>query len=126
MSLPLPVGCLIDECNVGPLPVERRLPPVQNDFGGFDASAPVAFDLNPVAAHTLAGRDLLQVPEADRNSEITRFQAKVRLFVADGGQAPDVVTYRGRRWRIVRVDDYLLQGGVFIADGALEDLQAIP
>jgi hypothetical protein len=119
----LDVGGLIDECNVGPLQVERRLPPVQNSFGGFDRQAPTVFQLNPVAAHTLNGRDLLQVPEADRNGEVTRFQAKERLFVADGGQAADVITYRGRRWRIVRVDDYLLQGGVFIADGALEDLQ---
>lgn len=126
MSLPLPVDCLIDDCNVGPLQVERRTPPTQNQFGGFEAAAPVVFDLNPVAAHTLNGRDLLQVPEADRNGEVVRFQTKVRLFVADGGHAPDVVTYRGRRWRIVRVDDYLLQGGVFIADGALEDLQAQP
>ena len=126
MTLPLPVGCLIDDCNIGPLSVERRTPPVQNPFGGFDAAAPVVFELNPVAAHTLNGRDLLQVPEADRNGEVVRFQTKVRLFVADGGQAPDVVTYRSRRWRIVNVSDYLLQGGVFIADGALEDLQAIP
>ena len=126
MSLPLPVGCIIDDCNVGPLQVERRGPPVQNEFGGFDAAAPVVFSLNPVAAHNLDGRDLLQVPEADRNSETVQFYTKQRLHVADGGFAPDVVLYRGRRWRITRVQDYEIQGGVFCALGTLEDLQSIP
>ncbi len=126
MTLPLPVDCIIDDCNVGPLQVERRLPPVPNAYGGFDPSPAVAVTLNPVAAHNVDGRDLLQVPEADRTSEMVQFYTKVRLFVADGGQAPDVVTYRGRRFRIVRVQDYELQGGVYCSMGALEDLQSKP
>ena len=126
MSLPLQVGSLIDECNVGPLTLERRLAPTPNAFGGFDAQAPQILTLEPVAAHNLTGRDLDQLPEADRNSEIVEFYTKIRLFVADVGHAPDVVLYQGRRWRIVRVMDYDIQGDVYMSYGALEDLQAVP
>lgn len=136
MSLiPLEVESLVDDFNLGPLTVERRDPPIQNAYGGFDAVAPVVFALDPVAAHNVQGRDLDQVPEADRNSEIVQFYARVSSWpvgvdpgfrVADGGKAPDVVTYRGRRFRIIKVRDFFLQGDVHCALGALEDLQAVP
>ena len=123
---PLEVADLIDEFDIGPLIAENFPEPVQNQFGGFDAGTPVEVVLDPVAAHNLTGRDLDQVPEADRNSEIVQFYIKVRLFVADGGRAASVVNYRDRRYRVVTVRDFELQGEMFCAFGALEDVQAIP
>jgi hypothetical protein len=125
-SLPLPVGSVIDEFNVGPLTVERRVPPDKNQYGAFDAAVGNNIVIDPVAAHNLTGRDLNQVPEADRNSEVVQFYTKVRLFVADGGFAADIVTYQDRRFRIVRVRDFDPQGGIYCAFGALEDVQAVP
>lgn len=126
MALPLPVDDVIDELEVGPLTVERRSTPTQNVFGGRTPAIAEQFTLDPVSAHNLTGRDLDQVPEADRNSEVVQFYTKVRLHVADGGHVADVVLYRDRRYRIVRVRDFDLQGGIFCAFGALEDLQAVP
>ena len=126
MTLPLPVDDLIDEFNVGPLTIERRSTPTQNVFGGRTAAIAEQVILDPVAAHNVTGRDLDQVPEADRNSEVVQFYTKVRLHVADGGRVADVVEYRDRRYRIVRVRDFDLQGFSYCAFGALEDLQAVP
>ncbi len=126
MTFPLPVADLIDEFNVGPLTVERRSTPTQNQFGGREPVAAEVVALDPVAAHNLTGRDLDQVPEADRNSEVVQFYSQVRLRVADGGRVADVVEYQSRRFRIVRVRDFDPQGGVFCAFGALEDVQAVP
>lgn len=123
MTLPLPVADLIDDCNMGPLMVERKGQPTKNAHGGFDDAPVTLIRFNPIAAHNTSGRDLDQVPEADRNSELVTFQAKRRFFVADGGQAADVVRYQGRRFRVVAVMDYTLQGGVYIAHAALVDVQ---
>ena len=121
--LPLDVAPVIVEFNVGPLAVERRSAPTQNAFGGRDSAAPVPIVLDPVSAHNLTGRDLDRVPEAGRNSEVVQFYTFVRLFVADGGNAADVVLHRSRRYRIVKVRDFEVQGGVYCAFGALEDVQ---
>lgn len=135
MSLPLDVGSVIDDCDVGPLVVERRTDPVQNAFGGFDAAAPVLFQISPVAVHVLRGRDLLQVPEADRNTETLQVYAKNVSFpaamgagfrVADDGFAPDVALYQGRRYRFTTSQDYSQNGAVWFGLATLEDLQAIP
>lgn len=124
--LPLDVASLVDDFNVGPLEVERRNPPTQNEFGGYDAATASVVTLDPVAAHNTTGRDLDQVPEADRNSEVVQFYTRERLFVADGGRAADVVLYRDRKFRIIRVRDFEVQGGVYCAFGALQDVQAVP
>lgn len=115
MSLPLPLDSgLIQEFNVGPLTLERRSAPVQNARGGFDDGTLTTLSLNPVAAHTVDGRDLLQVPEADRTNEVVAFYTTTPLRTSEASAAPDVITYRGRKFRAVRVMDYQLQGGVFI------------
>lgn len=124
--LPIDVAPLIDEFNVGPLTVERRAAPVANATGGYDAQAPSLVVFDPIAAHTVDGRDVMQGPEADRNAETTRFYARARLYAADDGFARDVVLYRGRRWRITKVEDNDLQGAVYMADAVLEEVQVIP
>ena len=127
MTFPLPVASLIDEFNVGPLTVERRSTPTQNVFGGQTPAVSEQVILDVVAAHNVTGRDLDQVPEADRNSEVVQFYTKVRLHVADGGRVADVITdYQSRRFRIIKLRDFDPQGGVFCAFGALEDVQAVP
>jgi len=107
--------------NVGPLTLYRADPPAQNEFGGFDDSSPDTLELNPVAVHTLGGRDLEQLPEADRNTETIQLHTLERLYVADGDKSPDRVVYQDRTYRVIRVEDYSQQGGVWISLAALEE-----
>lgn len=118
--LPLDVDGLVDdftlEDQLGPLVVERRAAPTRNAFGEMVQASPTLLRLRPWTAHTATGRTLLQVPEADRNSEVTQFYTgNVRLYVADAGREPDVIRYNDRRWRVVRVDNYAAQGRAFWA-----------
>lgn len=123
-ALPLDVDVLVDEYNVGPLTVYRSVPPVQNQFGGYTKQTPTTFTLNPVAAHDVTGRDLDQVPEADRNRGIKQFYTKQRLYVADGGKQADVIGFEGRRYRMIKVWNEDAQGLVWIGQGALEEVTA--
>lgn len=123
MALPLPVNGIIDDFNVGPLTVTRRGVPTLNAYGEMVDAAAVTFQVNPVAAHNLTGRDLLSVPEADRVNEVTQFYTKVRLYTATDNQAADVITYNSRDWRIIGVQDYQTQGACWIAQGVLVDQQ---
>jgi len=82
------------------------LPKVQNAFGGFDEGVAEVFAIDPIAAVNSAGRALDQTPEADRNAEQVEFYVRSdisypagvdpRPKVADAGNLPDVLTYRGR------------------------------
>ena len=125
--LPLDVHSVIQEFNVGPLIAENFPTPAQNTFGGAVTGGVASqIELDPVAVHTVTGRDLQEVPEAYRTAEVIQLYTVVRLFVADGGRSSSVVTYRDRRFKAVRVQDYELQGVVFIIHAALEDVQAVP
>jgi hypothetical protein len=124
MSLPLAVDSLIDDFNLGPLNCTRRGVPTLDAYGEYDPAVNITVVFNPIAAHTAQGRDLLQVPEADRNTEITKFYTRERMFVADALQAADVMTYNGRDWRMVKVKNYATQGNVYIGWGALVEVQA--
>ena len=124
--LPLPVADLVDRFDVGPLQVERRTPPTPNAWGGFDTAPATVLSIRPISAHNVQGRDLDQLPEADRVSEVVQFYTRTRLYTATDGFAPDVVLYQGRRWRIVTVRDFDPQGGIYCALGVLEDPQARP
>ena len=112
---------LLASFNVGPLVVHRVALPSQNARGGFDDAADGTFDLNPVCVHTLSGRDLEQVPEADRNRETIQIYSQVRMNVADEGTTADVVEYDCRRWRVFHVENNARQGGVYISYAVLED-----
>jgi len=95
----------------------------------------VTFDINPIAAVNATGRALNQAPEADRNAETFEFYVRrdisypagidPRPRVADEGDVPDVLTYRGRNFRITQVEDYDLQGAVYLITATLEDLQTV-
>jgi hypothetical protein len=129
-----PVAELIDEFDLtpdlGPLEIERRGVPVKNEWGEYEPAAAVPLFLSPWTAHNVSGRDLDQVPEADRNSEIVQFYARDGSFpgapgfkVADDSSAADIVLYKGRRFRIVTVRDFSAQGRVWCAMGALVEVQ---
>ena len=117
------VASLVDSLNIGPLAVERASAPVANAWGGYDTPTPATFQINPIAAHVSTGRDLDSDRSADRNSERVEFYTRRRLFVSDGGQAADVITYQGRRYRVIQTQNYDPQGAVYISIGVLEDVQ---
>ena len=122
--LPLDVAPLVGDFEIpGGLTVLRSAQPTQNAYGGWDAAADVSLQISPIAVHNMTGRDLDQLPEADRNSEAIRVYTQVRLYVADGGNAPDVVLYQGRKWRVTQVLDYSIQGDVYVSTATLQDVQ---
>jgi len=130
--MPIPVlpnvRTLVNTLATQPIQLERQGDKVQNQFGGWGPGPISVFTVNPVSVHQ-------QVPEADRTTEIVKFIARESSFpagqqsgfrVADDGYQSDVAIYRGRRFRIVGVRDFVEQGDVWIALGALEDRQARP
>ncbi len=115
------VASLVNNFNIGPLTVDRPGLPTQNARGGFTPAVSSTFQLDPVAAVQSSGRNLLQNPEADRNDGMVDFYAKVRINVADQAQVADRITYRSRVYRVTKVEDYELQGGVYCATGTLQE-----
>lgn len=102
----------------------RYAAPTQNAYGTWDKPAATAINLTNVVIHNLTGKDLDQVPEANRNIETIEVYSLVRLYVADGGNDADIVVYRGRRYKVIQVMDYELQGGVYISLAQLIDKEA--
>ncbi len=137
--MPIPVlpnvRTLVNTLATQPIQLERQGDKAQNQFGGWEPGPISVFTVEPVSVHNANARDLQQVPEADRTTEIVKFIARESSFpagqqsgfrVADDGYQSDVAIYRGRRFRIVGVRDFVEQGDVWIALGALEDRQARP
>jgi PAS domain-containing protein len=124
--LPLDVSSLVDDFDLtsalGPLKVERRVAPTLNAQGEFETAAPTYLRLSPWTAHTASGRNLQQVPEADRSTEVTEFYVQnTRLYVADGNRPPDILHYQDRRWRVVTVNRFGAQGRVWFVLAVLVD-----
>ena len=105
--------------NAGPLEVIRSDPKEQNARGGWEPSRTRQLIVSPATVHTINGRILNQVGEANRTIETIRVYVLQRLFVSDGNQDADVVVYRGRCFKVTVVDDYELAGEVFICDAEL-------
>ncbi len=135
MSLVDPVASTVDDFDLtpelGPLLVERRTSPVKNTTGGYDPASPSTISVQPWSAHNVTGRDLDQVPEADRNSEVVQFYTRDGSWpgvakgfrVADQGSAADVVAYNGRNYRVTTVRDFSPQGRVWCGFGVLMETQ---
>lgn len=125
---------LVDVFNIGPLTVDRRGSKTLNKYGAWETPPPTTFVIDPVAAHPISGKDLDRVPEADRTKEVVEFYGRVASFpagvegfyVAGPGRLPDVILYRGRRYRVVQAQDYFLQGDVWLAFGEREDAKETP
>ena len=122
MALLDAVSSLVTRYNVGPLTVHRPGPGVQNAYGDYTDAAAATITIDPVAVHTATGRALLQVPEADRTIETIELYTNVRLYLSEDGQVADRVEYRDRTFRVVHVDDYDLQGGIYLALAQLEEV----
>ncbi len=129
-----PVATLVDAFapDIGPLTVERRNAPTKNAYGEYVPATASTFQVYPVACHQLTGRDLDQLPEADRNNGAVQFYARDGSFpggvtkgwrVSDGGKDADVILYNGRRYRLAKVPDFSLQGRAWCAIGVLEEVQ---
>jgi hypothetical protein len=114
------VSGLVAHFNYGPLTVQRAGPPTLSALGAFQDATPVPVTLNPVGVHTLNGRELEQVPEADRLREHIKIYTKVRLYVADGDKVADRLEWRGRTYRVISVKDYELQAGAYLSIAVLE------
>jgi len=124
MGLPLPMASLIEDCKIpGGLTILRAGQAVKNAFGEFVPAATSSILFTVISVHNLTGRDLDQLPEADRNSGAIRVYTIARIFVQDGGQAADLIQYQSRTWRCVQVLDYSIQGGIYISTFTMQDLQ---
>lgn len=119
---PLEVATLVDEFNVGPLVLQRAPKPAKNARGAYDDPIYVPQLLDPVALHTATGKDLEQVPEADRHRETLQLYTRERLYVGDDGtHAVDRIEWRSRTYRVIKVEDYEVQGGLYRVMAQLED-----
>jgi hypothetical protein len=117
----LDVGDLVNTFSVGPIAVERKAAPTLNAYGEFVPGAASTIQLNPCAIHTASGRNLDQLPEADRNREtIEVYTRGQRLYTAEDNQAPDVVIYQSRRYKVTVSNDFIANGGVYFALAVLE------
>lgn len=85
----------------------------QDELGRFTTTVNSTTRFNPIMVHDIDGRELQQLPEADRNFETVQAYARQRFFCDDSFQ--DFVAYNGRDWKVVKVADYLIQGGGFWA-----------
>lgn len=105
----------------GGIIIARRGPKILNAYHAYETAPEVQIHVKPCVVHTASGRDLEMVPEADRNRETIQVYTLVRVYVADAGKDADIVIYRGRRFKVIHVEDYWLQGGVYISIASLED-----
>jgi hypothetical protein len=117
--LPLDVASLVEDFDLtpqlGPLVIERRAAPTVDALGEVVPGALTLVRATPWTAHTSTGRNLQQLPEADRTTETIEVYARVRFYVADGDRAPDVVRYKGARYRVAVVNDFSAQGRTYFA-----------
>ena len=75
--------------------VERRMSTGRDEFGEDEPTVVTTLSLDPVVIQPLEGRDLLKVPEGDRDRERILIHSCERLRTAQGGsdKAADVVLY---------------------------------
>lgn len=118
--LTFPAG-LVDRMNVGPLALWRAAAPTLNAFGEYVDATPTESTLDPVAVHTVTGRELEQLPEADRHRETIRLYTRTRLQATDDGNEADRVVYDGRTYRVTVAENHGPQGDVYAALAVLED-----
>jgi len=91
----------------------------QDQYGRFAQNPAVDFLVQPIMVHEASGRDLQQLPEADRQVETIKTYTKARLYCDEGFQ--DFVNYHGRIWKVTRVEDYSIQGGGYVCLAQLKE-----
>jgi hypothetical protein len=91
----------------------------QDQYGRFPSNPSADFTVAPIMVHEASGRDLQQLPEADRQVETIKVYTKVRLYCDTGLQ--DFIAYRSRLWKITRVEDYSIQGNGYVCLAQLKE-----
>ena len=95
----------------------------QDELGDFTPDAPTVVHIDPIMIHPVAdGRTLAQLPEADRQTDVVRIYSKVRLFCDSTFQ--DFLTWSGRTWKVIKVEDYKEQGDGYVSFGSLVEATA--
>jgi len=106
----------------GGVVVARRGLPIQDEWGSFSPGVEQLIPIRVCVVHNLSGRDLTQEFDANYIRETIQVYTRERIYVADGdNRDADIILYTGRRYKVVRVMDYYLQGGVYISIASLED-----
>lgn len=107
----------------GGVQLTRTGEPTVNNYGETVDGTSTVITLDPVVIHNAGGRDLLQLPEASRVIEHIKGFTEQRVYAGDSGSVkPDEVTWRGRTWVVDHVEDYDVQGGVYIWMAALKEV----
>jgi hypothetical protein len=109
----------------GGLTITRETAPSVNSYGERVAGATSPVVLDPVVIHNASGRDLTRLPEADRTTAHVKGYSLLRVYASDSGFR-DYFTYSGRQYLIDHVEDYDVQGGVYIWMAALIEQGATP
>ena len=104
----------------GGVQVERReLVSLVDDDGNQVRGTLTVLNVEPAALHVLSGKDKLELPEGIRSREVLQLFTTVPLRSGTGGttEEADVVLYNPggetttKRYRVVTVQDFLLQSG---------------
>lgn len=104
----------------GGLTLERRGVGTVNIYREVVPGAPSTIALDPVAVVPTTGRGAQRgVDEVQR--ETIDVYAVVELMPGTRTNVVDVLTYNGRRWSILRVQDYGAAGGAWIGSAELAE-----
>ncbi len=112
---------LIASFNCGPIDGVRPVKAKGADGTWRESStAPLSYD--PCAVHPAPkGETLNQAsPDSDRQKD------RIRLYCCAEIRNADRVTWDSRNWRVIHVETYGTQAGVWLAEAALLDVVATP
>lgn len=107
----------------GGLTITRETAPDYGPDGEAVAGATSSVLLDPVVLHNAGGRDLRRF-NIDTTEERLMGYSLVRVYAGGDEGYRDVFTYSGRQWLITHVEDYEVQGGVFLWSAALVETGA--
>lgn len=105
---------VVDSLSTGELEVERAQREVTIVNGNATVDPPDTFLITANIQHATP-RDLLRLPENDRTREVALVFTKVALEVGSPttGKMGDVIRWCGRRYEVIRRENWLEQSGHF-------------
>lgn len=111
----IPAYLVLDVLNLGPLSIERRPVPVRDEFGRYIEQAPEIVVSPRHFIHTADGVEYETLPEYAQDREIIEVYTTIDLIFEDLTHAPDVVPYKGRKYRVANIKEYINVGGICIS-----------